>query len=100
MENNKKMGNLIVIEGGRDKTPIEEALDRGERFKKKIKKADPVTRQALFADWKKLLLENMVSVLEVTENTALLAILDTNIGLGLTQAENEGRITPKRDRVI
>jgi len=100
MGNNKRVGNLILIEGGKDKTAIEVALDRGNRLKKKIKKANPVTRQKLLASWKKLLLENMISVLEVTENTTLLGALDMNLGFGFTQAENEGIIMPKPDHVI
>ncbi len=67
---------------------FKEAVQRGEQFRKEIKKADPATRQALLADWKELLLEEMVALLQVTENTTVLEVLGGNIGAGLKLLED------------
>jgi len=67
-----------------------EAVQRGERFRKEIKKADPATRHALLADWKELLLEEMVALLQVTEDTTVLEVLGGNIGAGLNLLEEKG----------
>ena len=81
---------------------FKEAVQRGERFRKEIKKADPATRQALLADWKELLLEEMVLLLQVTEDTTMLEVLGGNIGGGLALAAKEdiSKVIPRGDRSL
>jgi hypothetical protein len=63
-------------------TLIGAAQERGKRFETELKDADDASRTQLLARWKELILEEIVKLFAITDDTQILLCLDSNIALG------------------
>jgi hypothetical protein len=63
-------------------TLIGAAQERGKRFETELKDTDDASRTQLLARWKELILEEMVKLFAITDDTQILLCLDSNIALG------------------